>query len=81
MELPSTLISSTQTFYWGQVQLFIFYICRDVTLLYAISDTERNLRKKLPYMPGIAKETLKVSLIHSRFYYFHLTLRIYATLP
>ena len=44
-------------------------------------NTEKNLRKKLPYLPGIARQMLKVSLIHGRFYYFHLTLRIYATFP
>ena len=40
----------------------------------------KNLRKELPILPGIARQTLKVSLIHSRFYYFHLTLRVYDTL-
>ena len=42
---------------------------------YCFLHTEKNLRKKLPYLPGIARQTLKVSLIHSRFYYFYLTLK------
>ena len=101
-------------------QIKIICICKTLQT-YNLSYTEKNLQKKLPYLPGIARQTLflfffffflgipfktkhtlsrtntppaeppfgfklfsrqtlKVSLIYSRFYYFHLTLKIHATL-